>query len=213
MACVSACGEMAHGPIQTGDGNGEPGRPHKVILVTAPAPLDVGCEARPMCCKRPKSARLRDRNPALKRLVRGMKPACAQLKGRLCEFGKHGSPCERMCGASRAACHVFCSRNVQSESPGRHARAGLRGEPRRFRVRVTSPRICQRKLQVSSAHRPACRLAQKRVFVAINGATLRSYLSPERKGRANCRPPPWLRVHDTPARMWQASSLGQRSTS
>jgi len=215
MACASACGEMAHGPIQTGDGNGEPGRPHKVILVTAPAPRDVGCEARPVCC-----ARLHDQNLALKRLVRGTKLAHARLKGRLCEFGKHGSQCECMCVASRAACHVFCSRNAWSEFPGRHARAGLHGKPRRFRVRVTSPGISQRELQVSSTHRPAWRMAQRRVLVAINGATLRPHVSPIWRGRACCKPPPWrrkdgralLRVHDTPARMWRASSPGQRST-
>ena len=148
MACTSACGEMAHGPIQTGDGNSKPGRLHEVILVTAPAPRDVGCEARPMCCERPKRARLPDRNPALKRLVRGTKLARAWLKGRLCEFGKHGSPCEHVCGALCAACHVFCSWNARSESPGRHAQAGLHGKPRRFWVRVT-PGISQHESQVS----------------------------------------------------------------
>jgi len=37
------CVEMAHGPIQTGDGNGEPGRLHEVVLETASAPRDVAC--------------------------------------------------------------------------------------------------------------------------------------------------------------------------
>jgi len=144
-----------------------------------------------VCCKRPKHARLRDRNPVLKRLVRGTKPARARLKGRLCEFGKHGSPCEHVCGVSHAARRVFCSRNARSESPGRHARAGLRGKPRRFCVRVTSPGISQRELQVSSAHRPAWWMAQRRVLVAINGATIRFRLSPIRRGRACQKPPSW----------------------
>ena len=132
MACMSTCMEMGHGPIQTGDGNGEPGRPHKVVLETARPSRDVACEVRSVFCERPKRARLRDRKPALKRLVPGTKPARARLKGRLCEFGKHGSPCERVCGASRAARRVFCSRNARSESPGRHARAGLHVQAARF---------------------------------------------------------------------------------
>ena len=112
MACVSACMEMDDGRIQKGDGNGEPGRPHEVVLETAPAPQDAVCEVRSVFCERPKRARLRDRKPALKCLVHGTKPARAPFKGRLCEFGKHGSPCKRMCGASRAARRVFCSRNA-----------------------------------------------------------------------------------------------------
>ena len=35
MACVSACMKMDDGPIQTGDTNGEPGRPQRVNLATA----------------------------------------------------------------------------------------------------------------------------------------------------------------------------------
>ena len=38
MACVSACMKMDDGPIQMGDGCGEPSAPCKVILVIAPVP-------------------------------------------------------------------------------------------------------------------------------------------------------------------------------
>ena len=71
MACVSACMELVLGPIQTGDLNGEPGRPHKVVWVTAPAPPDAACEVRSVFCERPKRARLRDRKPVPERLMRG----------------------------------------------------------------------------------------------------------------------------------------------
>ena len=45
--------EMDDGRIRTGDGNGEPGRPHKVILETVPAPRDAACEVRSVFCERP----------------------------------------------------------------------------------------------------------------------------------------------------------------
>ena len=59
---VMACVEM-DGPIQTGDMNGEPGRPHEVVWVTASAPPDAACEVRSVFCERPKHARLRDWKP------------------------------------------------------------------------------------------------------------------------------------------------------
>ena len=58
MACVSACMKMVHGPIQTGDTNGEPGGPQRVILVTAPVPRDAAYEARSACRERPSRARV-----------------------------------------------------------------------------------------------------------------------------------------------------------
>ena len=71
MACVSACEEMGHGPTQTGDvGRVMDG----AILETAPASRDAACEVRSMFCERPRCARLRDQEPALKRPVIGMKP-------------------------------------------------------------------------------------------------------------------------------------------
>ena len=115
MACVSACGEMAHGPIQTGDGNGKLDRLHGVVLGTAPAPRDAACEVRSVFCEWSKRTRLRDWKPALKHVMRGAKTARAWLKGRLCEYestGPHASACagnhvlhatwsvRRMCGAS-----------------------------------------------------------------------------------------------------------------
>jgi len=192
MECVSACVEMVLGPIQAGDGNGEPNVMHGIVLETAPALRDAVCEVRSVFCERPKRARLRDQEPVLKRLVHGAKPARARLKGRLCEFGKHESPCERVCGASRAARRVFCSRNARSESPGRHARAGLHGKPRWFHVRVMSPWISQHESQVSGAQLTWW-MARKRAHGAIDGATLRYYVSPERRGGACCKPPPWRR--------------------
>ena len=56
MACVSACEELVHGPVQTGDGCGEPFAPYRAILVTAPGSRDGMCEvhgafrARPALC-------------------------------------------------------------------------------------------------------------------------------------------------------------------
>ena len=56
MACMSACMEMDDGPIQTGDGCGEPSAPCKVILVTAPVPRDTAYEAHSAFRKRPSRA-------------------------------------------------------------------------------------------------------------------------------------------------------------
>ena len=104
MAWMSAREKMGHGPSQTGvaghvlDGNGEPSERDGVILETAPAPWNAACEVRSLFCERSKRARLRDWEPALKRPVIGTKPPRGRLKWwRLCEFGKHVSPCEHVC--------------------------------------------------------------------------------------------------------------------
>ena len=44
MACVSACEELVHGPVQTVDGCGEPSALFRAILVTAPNLRDGVCE-------------------------------------------------------------------------------------------------------------------------------------------------------------------------
>ena len=69
MACVSnmACVEMDNGPIQMGDGCGEPFAPYKVISVTAPVLRDAACEARSAFCERPSRARLRGGIPVQER--------------------------------------------------------------------------------------------------------------------------------------------------
>ena len=59
MACVSACMKMDDGPIQTGDGCGEPSASSKVILVTAPVLRDTAYEARSAFRERPSRTRLR----------------------------------------------------------------------------------------------------------------------------------------------------------
>jgi len=192
MACVSACEELVHGRIQTGDTSSEPGRPHKVVWVTAPAPPDAACEVRSVFCEWPKHARLRDRKPAPERLVRGTKPPRARLKGRLYEFETDGSTCGRVCEAPRAACRVFCSRSARGESPGRNARAGLHGKPRRFGVRVTSSVGTSRcELRASSARWLAWRIPRKRALGAISRVMTSLHVSPDRRDeRASRRPPP-----------------------
>ena len=79
---VMACMKMDGRRIQTGDTRSEPGRPHEVVWVTAPAPPDTACEVRSVFCERPKHARLRDWKPVPERVVRGTKPPRAQLKWR-----------------------------------------------------------------------------------------------------------------------------------
>ena len=59
IACVSACMKMDDGPVQTGDGNGEPKRPRREILVTASVPRDAAYEARSAFRERPSRAQLR----------------------------------------------------------------------------------------------------------------------------------------------------------
>ena len=56
MACVSACMKMDDGLMQTGDTNGEPGGPQRVISVTAPVPRDTAYEARSAFRERPSRA-------------------------------------------------------------------------------------------------------------------------------------------------------------
>ena len=94
IACVSAYEEMEHGPTQTGvvgrvtDG---------AIWETALALRDAACEVHSVSCGRPRHARLRDREPVLKRPVIGTKPPRGRLKWRqCCEFGKHVAPCEHV---------------------------------------------------------------------------------------------------------------------
>ena len=165
IACVSACEEMDDGPIQTGDGCGEPSAPYKVILATAPASQDVECEARSAFCERPSRAHLRGGNPVRKRSAFGTRRPRGRLKCRwrvLCEFGTDGSACGHVCEAPRAAYRVFCSRNTWTGSTGRYSRAGLHGKAHRVRVRVTSSaRTSRRELQVNSAHRLAWRTPRK----------------------------------------------------
>ena len=134
-----ACEKMGRGPIQMGDvgrvtdGNGEPNGPQGIVLETAPAPRDAACEVHSVSCERPRRARLRDREPALKRPVIGTKPPRGRLKWRRsewCEFGKHVAPCDHVHGGGR---------DTWSESRGPHSQFRLRGKLRRVvRVRVTS---------------------------------------------------------------------------
>jgi len=190
MAWLSAQDGMGHGPIQTGD----MGRvTHGIVLETAPAPRDAAWEVCSVFCGRPKCARLRIGKPARKRLVLGTKPACARLKWRqLCEFGKHVAPCEPVYRGPRAACRDYCSRDARSESRGRHSQFRLRGKLRiAVRVRVTSPRIAQHEVRVSSVRWLTWWLARRRAVDAIDGTMLRSHVSPIRKGRVSCKPPPW----------------------
>ena len=88
MECMSARGKTGHGPIQTGDvgrvtdGNGKPNGLHGIVLETALALQDTACEIRSVFCERPRRARLRDREPALKRSALGTRHQRGRLKWR-----------------------------------------------------------------------------------------------------------------------------------
>ena len=120
MACVSACEELVHGPTQTGDGYSEPNVPPVSISGTAPVSRDVACEVHSAFSERPSRPRLRGGNPAQKRSTWDSTRPRGRLKWwrGLFEFGKQGSPCERVCEESRAARRVFRSRNAWSGFPG-----------------------------------------------------------------------------------------------
>ena len=139
MACVSACKELKHGRIQTGDTSSELNRPQRVNLATAPGSRDGTYEVHAVFRARPACARLHDRNPARKRSTfdtsrpRG-RQKCRRVLG---EFGTDGSACGRMCETPRATCRTFCKQNVRSGFPGRCTRAGRHRKPRRFGARVT----------------------------------------------------------------------------
>jgi len=199
---MSARGKTGHGPIQMGDvGRVTDG----LILETASAPRGVVCEVSFVFCERPRHTRLRIRKPAQKRPVIGTRPSRGRLKWRgseWCEFGKHMSPCEHVRRGRCAVGRKCCSR---SESQWRHSQFRLRGKLRRaFLVRVTSLGIAQHEGQVRNAQ-VTWWMTRKRAHCAIDGATLRSDVSPKRKGRAKCKPPPWrskvrralLRVNDS----------------
>ena len=108
MAWLSAQDGVGHGSTQMGDvGRVTDG----TILETASAPRDAACEVRSVSCGWPRCARLRDREPALKRPVIGRKPPRGWLKWqRLCEFGKH------VCEAPRAARSEWNSWDVRNVS-------------------------------------------------------------------------------------------------
>jgi len=195
-----ACMEMDR-PIQTGDGDSEPNGPLVVILVTAPVPRDVAYEARSAFRERPSRTRLRGGLLVRERPTFGKRPSRGRLKWRrvLGEFGTRGFPRGRVCGASRAACRVFCSRNARSGFPGRCARANLHGKPRRFGVRVTSPGISLHEGRVYSARCPAWGIPRKRALVAIgrmtswlHGSAIGGDVGIAHRGeRASRKPPPW----------------------
>jgi len=176
MACVSACMKMVHGPIQTGDMNGEPVRPRRVNLTTAPGSRDSAYEVRGSFHARPARARLRDRDPARKRSTSDTSRPRGRRKCRrvLCEFGTDGSPCEHVCEAPHAAQRKRRARNAWRGSTGRYAQAGLHGKPRRFGVRVTSSaRTSRRELRASGARWLAWRTPRRRVLIAMRRVTTR----------------------------------------
>jgi len=190
MACVSACVEM-DGPIQTGDGCGEPFVPYRVILVTAPVPRDAAYEACSAFRERPSRAHLRGRIPVQERPAFRKRPSRGRLKWRrrLVEFGTRGFPRGCVCEAPHAACHVFCSR---SEFPGRCARANLHGKPRRFGARVTSAGISRQECRVNSACCPTWGIPRKRALFAMRRAKTRTQVSSDGRDERACRkPPPW----------------------
>ena len=166
---------------QTGDRYSEPNGPLVRILGTAPVSRVVAFGARFAFSERPSRACLRGGNPARKRSAWDSRRPRWQLKWRrvLVEFGKQGSTCERVCEAPRAACRVFCSRKARSGFPGRCARAGLHGKPRRFGVRVTSSAGASlRELQANSARWLAWGIPRKRALSAISRVTSWLHVSP-----------------------------------
>jgi len=115
MTCVSACEEMDDEPVQMGDGCGELFAPYRAILVTVLGSCDGVCEVQGAFRARPAQARLRDCDPARERSTLDTSRPCGRRKcRRVMEFGTRGLPRGRVCGASRAAYRVFCSRNVCS---------------------------------------------------------------------------------------------------
>jgi len=212
MACVSsmACEELLPGSTQTVDG---------FILVTAPVPRDTTYETHSAFRERPSRVRLRggilswrERPAFRKRLSRG------RLKCRLRdEFGTRGLPRGRVCGAPRAACRVFCSRNG---FPGRCARAGLHGTPRRFGVRVTSSgRTSRRELPVKCTRWLMWGISRKRALGAIgrvtswlHGSAIGGDVSIAHRDERACRkPPPWrCKITKKSSLQGHGSVLGQR---
>ena len=193
MACVSAGMEMDNGPIQTGDLNVELNRPQRVNLATAPGSCDGAYEAHGAFRAWPAHAHLRDRNPARESSSSDTsRPHGWRKWRRVNEFGTRGFPCGRVCGASRAACHVVCLRNARSRSPGRYAQAGLHAKPRRFGARVTSMGTSWRELRARGARWLAWRTPRKQALIAMRRATTRPQVSSDgRDERASRRPPPW----------------------
>jgi len=182
-----------------GDMNGEPGRPQRVNLATAPGSRDSAYRVHGAFRVRPERARLHDRDPARKRSTSDTSQPRGRRKCRrvLCELGTDGSPCRHVCEAPRAACRVFCSRNARSGSTGRYAWAGLHGLPCRFGVRVTSPGTSWRELRVNSACCPAWGIPRKRALSAMPQGDDKASIIIRRKSRivtnerASRRPPPW----------------------
>ena len=166
--------EMVHGLVQTGDTSGELNRPQRVNLSSAPGSRDGSYEVHGAFRAWPARTRLRD--PARKHSMLDTSRPRGRRKWQrvVIEFGKQGSTCERVCGAPRAACRVFCSRNARSGFPGRDARSGLHGKPRRFVARVTSSaQTSRRELRVNSAHCPVLGIPRKRALGAISRVTTR----------------------------------------
>ena len=207
------CVEMGHGRIQTGDRKSKPGRPQMVNLATVPGSRDSAYEVHGTFCARPACACLRDRHPVRERSTLDTSRPRGRRECRwrvLYEFGTDGSTCGRVCEAPCAARRVFCSQNDRSGFPGRCARAGFHGKPRRFGARVTSLGISQRELRASGACWLAWRTPRRRALVAMHRATTRPQVFANGKGRVCCKLPPWRckvrgalpRVHDSPARIW-----------
>ena len=74
MACVSACVEMDDGPTRTGNGNGEPGRPQRVNLATAPGSRNGAYEVQGAFLARPARASAQSQSSA-RTLHVGYEPA------------------------------------------------------------------------------------------------------------------------------------------
>ena len=86
------------------------------------------------------------------------------------EFGTRGFPCARgrVCEASRAAYRMFCPRNAWSGFPGRCARAGRHGKPRRFGARVTSSAgISRHECRGNSARCPTWGIPREQALVGM----------------------------------------------
>ena len=146
-------------------------------------------------------ASLRDCDPARERSTLDTSRPCGRRKGRQVrvEFGTCGFPRGHVCGASRAAYRVFCSRNAQSGFPGRCARANLHGKSRRLGARVTSPGISQHECRGNSARRPVWGIPRERALVGmcrvmswLHGPAIGGDVSIAHKDERACRkPPPW----------------------
>ena len=195
MACMSACEKLKHGRIQMKTGKAsledrkgliwQPRQVRATARTSSRARFAHGPHAR-ICV----IAIRRENAP---RRIRAGGVDGENVDGECCvnleRTGLHAGACVKL-HVLRAACSVRGT--MRSGFPGRYARAGLHGKPRRFGAWVTSLGTSQRELWVSGACWLAWRTPRRQALVAMPRATTRpQVLSDGRDKRASQKPPPW----------------------